>query len=68
MALILVLLVGLGIYDIRKMLKEKDVRQAVLYCMIGIMAFVFGIWVIQSRMEHSFCYELFHLLGIIERQ
>lgn len=68
MALLFVLLVGLGVYDIKKMIKDRDGRQAVLYCLLGIATFVLGIWIIQNRFEHSFCYELFYLLGIIEKK
>ena len=68
MAVVLVLLIGLGVIDIRKMMKDKDIKQAVIYCIFGIMTFVFGVWFLSSQKEHSFCYELFDLLGIFERQ
>lgn len=68
MAFILVLLVGLGVFDLKRMQEAKDKKQMILYCIFGVMTFAFGAWFLLNDMEHSFSYELFHLLGIIERQ
>lgn len=68
MAWILVLLAGLGVYDIKRMLEAKDRKQLILYCLFCVFTFIFGLWFLLKDHEHSFCYELFHLLGMIDKQ
>ncbi|MGI6563796.1 MAG: hypothetical protein ACOX3Q_14805 [Clostridia bacterium] len=67
MVLVLVLLIGLSIYDIRLLKKENDKKQMIMYCIFALATLAFGIWYITGTIEHSFCYELFHLLGISDR-
>ncbi|HBN82544.1 MAG TPA: hypothetical protein DDZ89_01740 [Clostridiales bacterium] len=68
MAFTIILLIGLGIFEIKRILEDKDIKQVVLYCIFSVITIAFCIWFFTSDIEHSFSYELFDLLGILERQ
>lgn len=63
MIILILLVVGIGIYEVTKLLKKQYKKEAVIWICIGVVTIVFGIYYMSNPFENSLSNILLSLFG-----
>lgn len=64
MIILILLVVGLGIYEVTKLLKKKYKKEAVIWICMGVATIVFGIYYMSNPFQNSLSMILLSIFGL----
>lgn len=64
MIILILLVVGLGIYEVTQLLKKKYKREAIIWICMGLITIVFGIYYMSNPFENSLSNILLSIFGL----
>lgn len=64
MIILILLVVGLGIYEVTQLLKKKYKKEAIIWICMGLITIVFGIYYMSNPFENSLSNILLSIFGL----